>query len=311
MWNAAGSVADANVWCAGARGCRRVTRQIRSVLYTLSKFDYYRRRCTGELTAGQWICGPPGAPQWGGMTLKGQVEEMALDRLAADEGLGGAGPAHVALQGRLVGRPSRARAKEIPSLILKAAMAEFSEKGFGAATIAGIASRAGVSRMTVYKHAESKEQLLEKLSQFTAERFRASVARAIDESLPCWEVLMAVGRCFYSYAQDDDSLAISRILVDEAAHLPHRANRGVHLRKVALQPLSAYLGRLAFEGVLMIDRPEFSAEQFLNLTTASVDFLFGDDQLTADEREHYLAAAVKTFLYGVALGRRDNGGMRN
>ena len=73
---------------------------------------------------------------------------------------------------RASGRPSRARVQQIRELIFAAAMAEFSERGFRGATIASIAERSGVSRMTVYKHAESKEQLLEKLSEFSSERLR-------------------------------------------------------------------------------------------------------------------------------------------
>ena len=96
---------------------------------------------------------------------------------------------------RASGRPSRARVQQIRELIFAAAMAEFSERGFRGATIASIAERSGVSRMTVYKHAESKEQLLEKLSEFSSERLRMAIESAIDETLPCWEVLMATRRC--------------------------------------------------------------------------------------------------------------------
>ena len=237
--------------------------------------------------------------------MKGDFAALAGTALVTEEVSGSVHDLTVPLAGRRAGRPSRARAKAIPNSIFAAAMDEFSEKGFRGATIASIAERAGVSRVTVYKHAESKEQLLEKLSDFTTARFRDTLSSAIDESLPCWEVLMGVGRCFYSYGQSQESRAISRILVSEAVRLPDIVSRGVLLRKMALEPLAGYLGKLALQGVLMIDRPDFSAEQFLNLTTASVDFLFGDDQLSEEEREHYLAAAVKTFLYGVHLGRSE------
>jgi len=211
-------------------------------------------------------------------------------------------PAPVA---RASGRPSRARVQQIRELIFAAAMAEFSERGFRGATIASIAERSGVSRMTVYKHAESKEQLLEKLSEFSSERLRMAIESAIDETLPCWEVLMAVGRCLYMEGKYADSRVISRVLVIEAERLPDIVSRGLHLRERSLAPLTDYLGRLALQGTLRIDNPQHSSQQFLNLTTGSVDFLFGDSGMSEDEMQNYVAVAVKTFLYGVYLGRSN------
>ena len=205
------------------------------------------------------------------------------------------------------GRPTRERVEEIRDQIFAAAMAEFSERGFRGATIASIAERSGVSRVTVYKHAENKEQLLERLSDYSSERLRAALASAIDETRPCWEVLMSVGRCLYNEGQYSDSRAISRVLVTEADRLPGIVGRGIDLRKRALDPLTQYLARLSLQGVLMIDNPQHASQQFLNLTTGSVDYLFRNEALSDEERENYLAAAVKTFLYGVNLDRRARG----
>jgi AcrR family transcriptional regulator len=210
-------------------------------------------------------------------------------------------------QGRGAGRPTRAQIAEIREKIFSAAMIEFSERGFHGASIANIASRAGVSRMTVYKHFESKEQLLEKLSDHSSDRLRGKLAEAIEDGQPCWSVLMNVGRCFYQDGMFFDSRAIARIMVMEADRLPEIVRRGLQLRRKALEPLTSYLQRLAFEGVVAIDSAERSAQHLLHLTTSSVDFLFSQEEMTEAEREQYLAAAVKTFLYGVHLGRTPAG----
>ncbi len=183
-------------------------------------------------------------------------------------------------------------------------MAEFSDRGFRGATIASIAQRAGVSRMTVYKHVESKEQLLDKLSDYYSGRLRSALADVIDDARPCWEVLMAIGRSLYEDGRYTDSRAIARVLVIEAEHLPHLAKRGLALRETVLEPLADYLARLSLAGVLAVDNAQRAAQQFLNLTTNSVDYLFGGADVQDGEREKYIAAAVKIFLYGVHV-RRD------
>jgi len=69
---------------------------------------------------------------------------------------GGSSPALVATESvpsrRANGRPTRARADEIKTAILQAALAEFAERGFHAGSIVGIAGRANVTRATVYNH---------------------------------------------------------------------------------------------------------------------------------------------------------------
>jgi len=201
------------------------------------------------------------------------------------------------------GHPSTVRMHESRDMIFSAAMAEFSERGFRGATIASIAQRAGVSRMTVYKHVEGKDQLLEKLSDYYSERLRLALQNAIDDSLPIWEVLMEVGRSFYEEGRYAESRAISRVLIIEAERMPNMATRGLALRETCLEPRASYFTRLSLAGIFATDNAQHAAQQFLNLTTNSIDYLFEGSDVQEGEREKYLAAAVKTFLYGVSFRR--------
>lgn len=92
-------------------------------------------------------------------------------------------------------------------------------------------------------------------------------------------------------------------MIMEADRLPEIARRGIELRRKALGPLTSYLERMALEGELAIEKPELVAVHFLNLTTSSIDFLFSDQPMSDEDRDQYLATAVKTFLYGVARGK--------
>ena len=206
-------------------------------------------------------------------------------------------------RGRGAGRPTRARAAEIKDVILRAAMTEFAERGFHASSIASIAARAEVSRRTVYNQFQTKEQLLEVLAKHTCARLRTLLTEVIESDEPIWDTLYGVGMCFYSNAMGADSRAISRLLVMEAERMPALARQGLSLRQYALEPLVNYLERQALEGVIAVEDHARAAQQFLHLTTSSIDYLFGDNGYTPEEQHQWVTAAVKTFLYGVHTRR--------
>ncbi len=60
-----------------------------------------------------------------------------------------------------MGKTWRRRKRERPDEIRAAAMAEFSDKGFEAVTMAQIAQRAGVTKATIYLYYSSKAALFE------------------------------------------------------------------------------------------------------------------------------------------------------
>lgn len=215
-------------------------------------------------------------------------------RIAAD---------HLQEAGRTAGRPTRAQAPNIRRKILSAAMGEFSERGFHGGSIAGIAERAVVSRRTIYNHFQTKEQILEVLVEDTSSRLRRRLEEIIEEGGEVWEVLFKIGMCFQEKELVLDGRAISRVLVLEAQQTPEVGQMGLVARQSILEPIANYMERQSFQGILAIDDIGRAAQQFLHLTTSSVDYLFGDDEHSPEEKKQWVAAAVKTFLYGVAVQR--------
>jgi len=200
---------------------------------------------------------------------------------------------------RANGRPTLARAEQIRSAILVAALAEFAERGFQGAGIAGIAARANVTRATVYNHFSSKEAMLEQLHLHTSERLRLSIEKVIDPDRPIWEVLQDVGRCFYKDGVSADAKAISRVLIMESDRIPELVRQAHDRRWYALEPLANYFETLSLNGKMSLDDAPRSAQQFMHLVTSSIDFLFsGKGAKTTLEQESWIASAVRVFLHG-------------
>jgi AcrR family transcriptional regulator len=89
---------------------------------------------------------------------------------------------------RSQGREHRRRA------ILEAALAVFTEKGFHAASVSDIATRAGVSQGTIYLYFDSKEALLEAAVRSFFDDFGREVEGLLQDTSSASEKLRGLGR---------------------------------------------------------------------------------------------------------------------
>lgn len=123
------------------------------------------------------------------------------------------------------GKPRRQRRKDArPGEIIDAAMDVFAEKGFAAAKLDEVASRAGVAKGTLYRYFETKDDLFRAVAQAAiasnleaiqsgAETFEGSLA----EFLP---VLLARAA---SLGGDSRLPAIARMVISESRSFPDLA----------------------------------------------------------------------------------------
>jgi len=75
--------------------------------------------------------------------------------------------------------PKTARGRRTRERLLRAAEAEFGEKGFHDGAISGITRRAGVALGTFYTYFESKEEIFEALVRYMSERTRHWVGERV------------------------------------------------------------------------------------------------------------------------------------
>jgi len=116
----------------------------------------------------------------------------------------------------------RTRRKDArPTDIIDAAVAEFSEKGYSAASIGSIAARAQIARSTVYLYFDDKEALIQ-------EAFRVRIgavvgdAQAVTElpDLPFPDLFRDMLGKVYARLVDGDTIVLLRVLIAEGQQFP-------------------------------------------------------------------------------------------
>lgn len=123
-------------------------------------------------------------------------------------------------------RKKRERRKdERPAEILKAAIAEFAERGFGAAKIENIAKRCGVAKGTVYLYYATKEELFEAMVRDQI-RPNEAEAKMLFESWQgsAFELLKIMTTRLYLDSIDNaERRMVLKILISESDRFEHLA----------------------------------------------------------------------------------------
>lgn len=201
-------------------------------------------------------------------------------------------------------RPKGAIDLEKRMAVLAAAREAFLCDGYGA-SVEAIASRAGVSKQTVYNQFGSKAKLFRVLADETCAAITQTLSDADISHAPA-RALTVFGRFLLTMILDPETQALMRVVIEEAQTFPEVATEifeygpGNGRRRLA-----AYLKRLDEAGILSIPDTELAAEQFFGL-------LLGQQHLKAlltpghttspEEIERRVQSAVRVFLAGYAAG---------
>lgn len=107
--------------------------------------------------------------------------------------------------------------------ILCAAIREFAEKGMMATTMESIATQAGVSKRTLYKHYPCKEDLLDAVVSLLLLRIEPLKNTTFDPQQKLLDQLREIGHKTLQMLCDEDYLRLSRIIVIESMRCEHAA----------------------------------------------------------------------------------------
>jgi AcrR family transcriptional regulator len=200
------------------------------------------------------------------------------------------------------GRPSRAAAALLGERILDAATELFLAEGYGSTSIEAVAQRARVSKRTFYHRFPDKAALFGAVVHRIVEQLRPPAGTPLYEGGNLEEVLRRLARLLLRAALMPMALSLNRLMIAEAQRFPELiaivARQGGRAEVVG--QIAAMLDREARAAALAIDRPEFAAEQFLQLVVALPQrrALGLGSPMTAAEADAWADDCVNLFLNG-------------
>ncbi|NYT63666.1 TetR/AcrR family transcriptional regulator [Alcaligenaceae bacterium] len=117
--------------------------------------------------------------------------------------------------------PTEQRKKDL----LDAALIEFSSHGYGAATIARIATRAGLSKAGLYAHYKSKDEIFEDLLISLLTPSFPVQTWLLKEGVPLPEAIDAFIEQSYARLEDPKFLAMFQLMLAESGRAPQLMQR--------------------------------------------------------------------------------------
>jgi AcrR family transcriptional regulator len=146
----------------------------------------------------------------------------------------------------------------------------FLDQGYGATSIEAVAQHARISKRTFYHRFPDKAALFGAVVRRIIEELRPPSGMPPYEGGSLEQVLGRLARLMLGAVLMPKALALNRLMVAEAQRFPELAaivaREGGRAELVG--QIAGILEREARAGALAIDRPEFAAEQFIQLVVS-------------------------------------------
>lgn len=105
--------------------------------------------------------------------------------------------------------------------ILQGALEIFLQRGYEGTSMDRVATAAGVSKITIYKHFQDKEGLFTALiTQVTAEKFQRIFGMLSPEDPPAVVLRQVATKLLSILADDEDYVAFLRLIIGESGRFP-------------------------------------------------------------------------------------------
>jgi TetR/AcrR family transcriptional regulator, mexJK operon transcriptional repressor len=189
--------------------------------------------------------------------------------------------------------------------ILASARDEFFEYGFESASIERIAASAKVSKVTIYNHFQSKENLFSAMVGSECRVMRGNLPEMSDEEIPLRTELMNFAQSMMEFLSSPDIIRFDRRMAAEVERYPEMGelflNAGPRLMQKMLTEMLA--GEME-KGRLAKAEPQEAAAHLYGIVKgfADVEWRFSDPEKAAvSVTKAGMEAAVDRFLLAYAV----------
>jgi AcrR family transcriptional regulator len=150
-----------------------------------------------------------------------------------------------------------AKAAERRNAILKAALDEFSERGFAAARLDDVARRAGVAKGTIYLYFKDKEALFQELVRFQIGPVVGALEAVLASDVPLAVIVEHALDIFVREIYGTHRKQVLRLIISEGPRFPALAE--FYYREVLAHILKAVRARLA----RAVERGEIAGDELV------------------------------------------------
>jgi AcrR family transcriptional regulator len=184
--------------------------------------------------------------------------------------------------------------------LLKAATQVFATAGVTGATTREIARVAGVNEVTLFRHFQSKEQLLAAVIQEVTALQAEALAHQDEWTQDLRIDLMHYARLFNSMLEEYEALI--RTFIGEAKRHPDAAQRVLHeAAQSSFEKLSAYLRRAQENGTVRPEvDPRLAVDMFTGMLLSGMLRRSATPTTQTYSRESYIESCVDLFVRGIS-----------
>jgi len=192
--------------------------------------------------------------------------------------------------------------------IIEAATAAFIAKGYDGTSMEEIATRAGASKQTVYKHFKDKETLFSEVVESTASQTNdvvESVTMLLSEAKFLEGGLQQLARRLTTTLMNDELLRLRRLIIANADRMPQLGrswyDKGFERMLVSV---GGCFQKLTSRGLLQTPDPRLAASHFFGMLLwipMNEAMFTGSNPRSKADLERHADASVEAFLaaYGV------------
>ncbi|WP_413203605.1 TetR/AcrR family transcriptional regulator [Rhodospirillum sp. A1_3_36] len=191
--------------------------------------------------------------------------------------------------------------------IVDAAISEFLENGFGGASMDRIATRAMVSKRTVYNHFQSKEDLFRTIVGMAGEEARTTLNVTYDPSRPLRPQLVELGQAEGRLIRSASFMRMMRMAMGEVLR---DATLAAELNRCSdhLSIFNAFFAAAKASGALITDDSEMVSSQFIALIKATTFWpsVLSGRPISAEDMDRVVEHGATTIVAAFGAPEADS-----